>query len=333
MLNVGKEEKTKNLKIMKKFVIIIISIFLFSCNTGINNKKSDKASENKTKSFLTEGEHEVEIDGVKLWYLVKGKGPILIAYPSSGGWGGDCSIYVEYLKPWEETRTVIYLEPRGLGKSERLDSLNNYTMDRYVEELEEFRKKLEIDKFDLYGHCFAGMISMKYALKYGHHLNKMIVMSTWPKLTGNWNDWLSKRNGYEDFLNRYSEIKNKNLSEQDKLKETWKNTYTLTFHDYKKHKENFERIMDETIFSVLPQRQFTTIEHRKYNIADTISNITTETLIIYGDDDFPMAINGSKMIEKKLNNSILVEVKDCCHWAFIEQPDFFFSETINFLNN
>ncbi len=160
-----------------------------------------------------------------------------------------------------------------------------------------------------------------------------ILMSTWPKLTGNWNDWVSKRNGYEELRKRYSEIKNENLSKQDKLKETWKNTYTVTFHDYNKHKENFERILDETTFSVLPQHQFTTIEHRRYNIVDAISNITTETLIIYGDDDFPMAITGSKMIDEKLSNSKLVEVKECCHWAFIEQPELFFSETIKFLDN
>lgn len=43
---------------MRTLVYIIISIVLFSCNTGVNKKTSDKAEE-----------HEIEIDGVKLWYM------------------------------------------------------------------------------------------------------------------------------------------------------------------------------------------------------------------------------------------------------------------------
>ena len=310
---------------------VLIRVFCILTLIGICSTAFYSCSESD-KSYLTKGEHKIEIDGVSLWYLVRGKGPILIVYPSSAGWGGDCSVYVEYLSPWEENRTVIYMEPRGLGKSERLDSMSDYTMDKYVEELEHFRKKLNIDKFDLYGHCHAGMISMKYALKYGQHLNNLIVMSTWPKRSGNWNEWVAKRDGYKDVMRRYSEIEKENLKEQEKLKETWKNTFRVSFYDYNKHKDDFEKIMDETIFSVLPEQQFKTVNHPKYNIVDSISKIDTKTLIIYGDDDFPMAIQGSKVIDDKLSNSKLVKIKNCSHWAFIEQPNQFFTETITFLN-
>ena len=317
---------------MKKLTFIIISLILFSYNSGVNKKNNDKNSESKANSYLTNGEHEIEINGVKLWYLVRGNGPILIVYPSSAGWGGDCSVYVENLKPWEGERTVIYMEPRGLGKSERLDSMSEYSMDKYVEELENFRKKLSIERFDLYGHCYAGMISLQYALKYGQYLDHLIVMSTWPKVTGNYNEWVSQRSGFDEMIKRSEEIEKENLRDVDKLKETWKNNYTVMFHDYSKHKEKFEKIMDKTIFSVLPRQQFQT-DHPIYDITDEIVKINTKTLIIYGDDDVPMAINGSKVLNEKIPNSKLMEVENCCHWAFIEQPDIFFTETMDFLNN
>lgn len=319
---------------MKKLTFIIISLVLFSCNSGVNKKNNDKNSESKANSYLTNGEHEIEINGVKLWYLVRGNGPILINYPSSAGWGGDCSVYVENLKPWEENRTVIYMEPRGLGKSERLDSMSEYSMDKYVEELENFREKLEIDKFDLAGHCYAGIISMKYALKYQQNLNHLILISTFPK-SGypGYYEWLESRAGYKNMVNRNNEIKEEGLEGEEKLKEEMKSWYTVTFHDYEKHKENFEKIMDKTIFSTLPVQQFNTVDNKNYNILDSIEQIKTKTLILYGDDDFSPVVFGSKDIKEKITNSKIVEIVNSSHWTFIEQPDIFFNVTINFLNN
>lgn len=319
---------------MRTLVFIIISIVLFSCNTSEKKQTTKTNFENNANSYLTQGEHEVEIDGVKLWYLVRGKGPVLIAYPSSAGWGGDCSVYVEYLKPWEEKRTVIYMEPRGLGKSERLDSMNEYSMDKYVEELEHFREKINVRKFDLAGHCYAGIISMKYALKYEQFLNHLILISTFPK-SGypGYYEWLKNRDGYDNMVKRNTEIKEEDLKGEEKLKEEMKSWYTVTFHDYNKQKENFEKIIDNTIFSTFPVQQFNTVDSRNYNILDSINQINIKTFIVYGDEDFPPVVQGSKDIKEKIPNSKIIEIKNSSHWTFIERPDEFFAETINFLNN
>lgn len=319
---------------MRKLVFCSIPLILLSCNLSEKKKISDNSTENNTNSYLVEGEHEIEINGVKLWYLVRGKGPILIVYPSSAGWGGDCSVYIEYLKPWEEQKTVIYFEPRGLGKSERLDSLSDYTMDKYVEELEQFREKLKIDKFDLYGHCYAGIIASKYAVKYHEHLNHLILMSTFPKSSyPGYAKWEKNRDGYENMIKRNAEIEKEALTGEERIKEEKKSWYTVTFHNYNKHKVKFERIMDKTIFSALPLQQAYGIDMQDFNIIESLKNIKTNTLILYGDNDFPSAVFGPKVIKENIPDSKIVEIKNCCHWAFIEQPDVFFSETIKFLNN
>jgi len=320
--------------------IIVFSILFTISNFGISEKliaNEENCRDNKipasSNQLLSQGEHYIDVDGVKLWYLVRGEGPVLILYPSSAGWGGDCSVYIDYFKPWEEYRTVIYLEPRGLGKSERLNSASDYSMVKYVEELEHFRAKLGLEKFDLYGHCFAGMISLQYAIKYGQNLNHLIVMSTWPKLyPGYWEKWSVTRKGDDKMMKRFAEIANENLNGEEKLRENFKNMYAVMFYDYDKHKESFEKIMDSTVYSVLPNIQFGTVDHPNYNIVDSLKNITAKTFIIYGDDDVPMAIEGSKLIHEKIKNSKLLGIKKSSHWSFIEQPKIFFRETKNFLN-
>lgn len=49
--------------------------------------------------------------------------------------------------------------------------------DYYVNEIEEVRQKLGLDKFYLTGHSWGGMISMMYARKHPEHLKGLIIIS------------------------------------------------------------------------------------------------------------------------------------------------------------
>ena len=91
-------------------------------------------SYSQNEDTLSPGEHYAVINGVKLWYLVRGEGPVLLFHPGGAGWGGDASPYIETLKPLEKERTVVYLEPHGIGHSERLSDSTAYSMEKYVEE-------------------------------------------------------------------------------------------------------------------------------------------------------------------------------------------------------
>ena len=132
-------------------------------------------------------------------------------------------------------------------------------------------------------------------------------------------------------MERYREIENIGLTGAEKIKEQMKNWYTITFHDYNPHKAAFENIMDNTIFSELPLRQFQKNDQINYDIVDSLEKITVPTLILYGDDDFPPMVKGAEVMNERISNSKLVEFENCSHWCFIEYPDKFFAETIDFL--
>ncbi len=66
---------------------------------------------------LAPGEHEVELRGVRIWYLVRGSGPVLLIQPGGAGWGGDATVYIETLRPLEAAYTLVYYDPRGIGRS------------------------------------------------------------------------------------------------------------------------------------------------------------------------------------------------------------------------
>jgi pimeloyl-ACP methyl ester carboxylesterase len=114
---------------------------------------------------LAPGEHEVELRGVTIWYLVRGSGPVLVIQPGGAGGGIDATIYVETLRPLEAAHTVVYYDPRGIGRSGRSDPAL-YTLDEYVEDLEALRRHLGIDALDLAGHSHGGSVALKYSLAY-----------------------------------------------------------------------------------------------------------------------------------------------------------------------
>jgi pimeloyl-ACP methyl ester carboxylesterase len=146
---------------------------------------------------LAPGEHEVELRGVNIWYLVRGAGPVLLIQPGGAGWGGDATIYIETLQPLETVHTVVYYDPRGIGRSGRSADPTLYALDEYVEDLEGLRRHLELDSFTLAGHSHGGFVAMKYALAYPERLDRLLVLNSGAFVRDLDPDWLETRDGYE----------------------------------------------------------------------------------------------------------------------------------------
>lgn len=94
-----------------------------------------------------------------------------------GGPGGTH----DYLSPLTDLARfgykVVLYDQLGCGKSEVPPDDSSYTVDYYVEELEELRKKLDLGSIHLFGHSWGGMLAIAYALKYQRNLKSLIISS------------------------------------------------------------------------------------------------------------------------------------------------------------
>ncbi|KAJ1887120.1 hypothetical protein LPJ81_006580, partial [Coemansia sp. IMI 209127] len=79
---------------------------------------------------------------------------------------------------------VYAIDWLGMGRSARPAYTSNRTSDEarvggaeafFVESLEEWRKRVGIDKMTLCGHSFGGYMSTLYALKYPEHVEKLVL--------------------------------------------------------------------------------------------------------------------------------------------------------------
>ncbi len=124
---------------------------------------------------LNAGNHTVlTSDSIKLSVKVAGKGPVCIYLH---GVPGQDFLSFEKMggANLEKCLTMVYLDQRGSGHSQ---NAGNYSLDRVVQDIEELRLKLGVEKVYLLSHSFGGVLAINYALKYPEHLTGIIMANT-----------------------------------------------------------------------------------------------------------------------------------------------------------
>jgi len=124
---------------------------------------------------------------LKVWTKRIGNNPKIKLLLLSGGPG--CSH--EYFECMESFLPavgieIIYYDQIGTGLSDNPNDTTMWDLPRYVEEVEQVRKALNLNKdnFYLLGHSWGGILAMQYALKYQDNLKGLVIsnmMASCPK--------------------------------------------------------------------------------------------------------------------------------------------------------
>jgi proline-specific peptidase len=106
--------------------------------------------------------------GGRLWWRMDGvrhirssRAPLIAIH---GGPGGSHD-YLLPLVGLSEERTIILYDQLDCGESDRPNDPRNWTIDRFVAEVDALRKALEIDRCILLGHSWGGLIAVEYAAR------------------------------------------------------------------------------------------------------------------------------------------------------------------------
>jgi len=284
---------------------------------------------------LSPGEHFAQIRGIELWYYVQGSGPVLLIQPGGAGWGGDATPYIDTLKPFEKIRTVVYLEPRGIGRSHRLNDAHAYSMEEYVKDIESLRKFFGIPLIAIAAHSHGGFVALNYALQYSKKVERLLLIDTTPHISlGDYHSWLKGRKGYKEAssaLNKLQKITS--LSEDEKERRILKILLpVIHFYDFEEVSPQVDDYLANMIVSARPHRYFNYHEASTYDLRKSIHRINVPTLIINGDDDMPHIVLGSKLLHDQISTASHIVIENCGHWPMIEAPNAFFEATIPFLS-
>lgn len=167
---------------MKFPFLAAAALLLFSCNHRGGTDAHAVNSDSLYKEVQTGGIKIITIETPKgphkIWTKQVGNNPRVKILLLNGGPGATHE-YFECFESFlpQEGFEFIYYDQLGCGNSDNPNDTSMWDLPRYVEEVEQVRKALKLDKdnFLLLGHSWGGVLAMQYALKYPDNLKGMII--------------------------------------------------------------------------------------------------------------------------------------------------------------
>lgn len=284
-----------------------------------------------TFDTLYHKEELVDINGTKLFVKVLGSGePLLIIH---GGPGLSHDYFLPHLNPLAENHQLIFYDQRGTGRSSvELDS-STMTLDHFVEDIEAIRKHFNLEKVNIVGHSWGGLLAALYAIKYKNKLKSLVFWDASP---------LNSR------LREVMILKQKDMLTNEDHKSVRKITNS---QDFKKGdpvtiKRLFWAIFKPTFFGqklVYKLNFYFNENYSKsqllllymyktmlvYDYYNQLQKVKAPSLIFQGEYD-PMPIECSQELNRQLKNSELIVIPACGHFPFVEKPKELFAKMESF---
>jgi proline iminopeptidase len=138
---------------------LLLFFLLASCSQTVVHPIQER-----TEGFVTVG------DGVRIYYVEKGSGPEVLVAPAA--------LYLEplLLDDLSANRRVVFYDPRNRGRSDSAD-LSSVSLDRQIEDLEELRGELGLEKMMLLGWSSYGLEMAVYAMRYPERVTHLVQIS------------------------------------------------------------------------------------------------------------------------------------------------------------
>jgi len=163
-------------------------ILLFTLTLLISCKEERKVATDQ--SYFKTNETGLKTGGIKIipietpkgkfniWTKTIGNNPKIKVLLLNGGPGGthECFESFESFFPAEGIE-FIYYDQLGCGNSDNPKDETMWDLARFVEEVEQVRIALHLDKdnFYLLGHSWGGILAMQYAFKYQQNLKGLVI--------------------------------------------------------------------------------------------------------------------------------------------------------------
>jgi proline iminopeptidase len=123
-------------------------------------------------------EHRVEVTGGSVWTARLGPSegtPVLLLH---GGPGAASYYMIPLAERLAEHRPVVVYDQLGCGRSDQPDDTSLWTVDRSVEEVDQVRSALGLERCHLLGQSWGGWLSIEYMTRGATGIERFVLAST-----------------------------------------------------------------------------------------------------------------------------------------------------------
>ena len=274
-------------------------------------------------------------DGRTLAYRRLGSGPTLVCH---GGGPGFSSLYLGDLGGLDERLELIQLDPRGTGGADRPTDPRAYAIHDYVDDVEELRRHLGLERISLFGHSHGGLIAMAYAARHPDNVERLILASTLARWAPGQEAAMEQAVASHADEPWYADAKAALEAEQAGGFATDEELAELAFREFPFYFRRYgdeERAYVERLRGEMPNadtlRLFNQEIFASFDLRPEVEKITAPTLVVTGADDFITGPPSAAEIEQGLSEVAKVVIPNCGHFVFVEAPEAFTEAVASFL--
>jgi proline iminopeptidase len=336
-------------KLKRSLQPLLLIIFL-ACNTP--NPEEDVKN---IKSFLSDNATGVKTGGIQMipittpkgtfnvWTKRIGNNPQIKLLLLNGGPGATHEYFecMESFLPAEGIE-IIYYDQLGCGNSQDPKDTSMWDLPRYVEEVEQVRKALNLtnENFYLLGHSWGGILAMEYALKYQQNLKGLIIsnmMASAPEYGKYADEVLAKQmdpkvletirsiEAAKDFANpKYMELLYPNFYMEHILRmpvESWPEPVNRSFA--KMNQSLYVTMQGPSEFGISGKLE-------QWDVKASLKNITVPTLVVGAKHD-TMDPTHMEWMSKEVKNGSYLFCPNGSHMSMYDDQEVFMKGLISYL--
>ena len=231
--------------------------------------------------------------------------PIMVMH---GGLGLDHTYFRPSLDGLGDVAELIYYDHRGNGRSPAVENYDDISFETLIDDADELRKSLGLDKVILYGHSYGGFIAQNYALKYQENLAGLILASTSYNIHYEpvFPDWQTP-----EAMGAIGRIFGGPFESDEEFAETWRTALPIYWKDIQA--ELAAEIDTNTVYKGDAwNRGFAMLGD--FDLKGKLSAIQVPTLIMSGKYDFITGRQAHEDMHAEIAGSTLANFDDSAHF-------------------
>ena len=274
-------------------------------------------------------------DGRRLAYRRTGSGPTLVCHCGGPGFS---ALYLGNLGGLDEHLDLVLLDPRGTGGSDRPADARAYSTHDYVDDLDELRQHLGVERINLLGHSHGGIVAIAYAARFPERVERLILASTLvhvgPEQQAEMEAAVldrAREPWYEDAKAALELEGSGEFATEEELADLVLREMPFYFATYGEREQAYTEQLRADAPNADTLRFFNQEIFPSFDLRPELARIKAPTLVVTGEKDFITGPASAKEIEAGIDGAELRILPGAGHFIFVEAPEAFQEAVLSFL--
>ncbi|HJW42852.1 MAG TPA: alpha/beta fold hydrolase [Geothrix sp.] len=283
-------------------------------------------------------------NGIKHWVRIAGSRrggiPVVLVH---GGPGGNHESFERTAGPrLERVSTLVYYEQRGCGRSESPQDDNDYSIPILVEDLEQLRAGLGLERMILFGYSFGGELALEYALAHPDRVAALLLENPSVGVANNPRMDQVQLEGFlevakGDLRQKIQDILATDRTATEKLDRVWASMDAATVDRFLFHNPT-AAVLNRTLWreskwtnSGKMLRALKRHPRDGAALIERVRGLKTPALLLIGAHDRNTGMKLQRELAGQLSSTQMVVFQDSAHFPDVEEPELFAASVRQFL--